>query len=136
MATGRATGRIESVFCDLDNIGRLLADDIAALEDVPQLSGVRDALVGARQQVVRASEIRAGKEQRTIQTMHDMSVRREALVKFYKRSIDDFKGDLLERLLFIQCFAALDASEGHGLAGIYIDEFNRTLIEYQEAEER
>lgn len=73
--------------------------------------------------------------QRSIKSMHDMSVRREALIKFYGRSIDYFKGDLLDRLLFIQCLAALDASEGHGLAGIYAEEFNRTLIQYQEAKE-
>ena len=72
-------------------------------------------------------------EQRSIETLHGMSVRREALIKFYGRSIDYFKGDLLDRLLFIQCLAALDASEGHGLAWLYTDEFNRTLIQYQEA---
>jgi hypothetical protein len=54
--------------------------------------------------------------QRSIETLHGMSV-------------------LLDRLLFIQCLAALDASEGHGLAGIYAEEFNRTLIQYQEAKE-
>lgn len=71
-------------------------------------------------------------EQSTIRTLHDMAARREALVKFYDTAIEYFK-DPFERLLFIQCLAALDASEGHCLAGIYTDEFNRTLIEYQEA---
>jgi len=78
----------------------------------------------------------AGDEQRTIKTLHDMAVRQEALIKFYERSIGYFEGDPLERLLFIQCFAALDVSEGHGLAGIYTEEFNKTLILYQEAEEQ
>ena len=72
-------------------------------------------------------------EQRTLQTLHDMSVRREALKKVYERIIAQLQGDPFERLIFIQCFAALDASEGHCLVGIYADEFNRTLTEYQEA---
>lgn len=129
------TGRIESVFCDLDNIGQLLAEDIDVLGDVPQLSGVRDALVEARRHVVRAGEIRAAKpDSRDIQTLHDMSVRREALKMVYERIIAQLQGDPFERLIFIQCFAALDASEWHGLAGLYTEEFNRTLILYQEAE--
>ena len=62
------------------------------------------------------------------------SARRDALMMFYERHVDDFT-NAFERLLFIQCFAALDASEGHNLAGIYMDEFNRTLIEYQKVME-
>ncbi|MEA3338610.1 MAG: hypothetical protein U9R15_01460 [Chloroflexota bacterium] len=76
-----------------------------------------------------------GTEQRSILARHAMSVRREALIEFYKRALDYFEGDLLERLMFLQCFAALDASEGHGLAWLYTDEFNTTLIQYQEAKE-
>jgi len=75
-------------------------------------------------------------EQRTIQTLNDMSVRKEALIKFYERVIDYFKGDLLERLIFIQCFAALDSDEGHCLAWLYTEEFNKTLTLYQEAKEQ
>ncbi len=74
-------------------------------------------------------------EQRTIKSMYDMSVRKEALIQFYGRVIGYFTGDLLERLIFIQAFAALDASEGHGLGGMYTDDFNETLIQYQEAKE-
>jgi hypothetical protein len=74
-------------------------------------------------------------EQRPIRTMHDMSVRKEALTKFYKQVISRFEGDLLERLLFIQCFAALDASEGHCLAWLYTEDFNTALIQYQREKE-
>ncbi len=74
-------------------------------------------------------------EQSTIRTLHDMAARREALELVYERIIAQLQGDPFERLIFIQCFAALDASEGHCLAGIYTDEFNRTLIKYQEAME-
>lgn len=61
------------------------------------------------------------------------SARREALKEVYGRIIAQLQGDPFERLIFIQCFAALDAGEGHCLAGLYMDEFNKTLIQYQEA---
>jgi len=130
-------GSVEGVFVDLDNIGKLLADDIAILVDVPELSAVHLALVNARRLIAAAAETQGiVPEQRTIKTLHDMSVRKEALIEFYNRVIDYFKGDSLERLLFLQCFAALDSDEGHCLAWLYTDEFNRTLIQYQEAKER
>lgn len=126
-------GSVEGVFVDLDNIDKLLTDDLVILKDVPELSAVFVALVNARRHIMYAAAIRGGTEQRSIETLHGRSVRREALIKFYERSIDYFKGDPLDRLLFIQCLAALNASEGHGLAWLYTDEFNRTLIQYQEA---
>jgi len=130
-------GSVEGVFVDLDNIGKLLTDDIAILVDVPELSAVHIALVNARRYITAAAETGGTiPEQRTIQTLHDMSVRREALIKFYERVIDYFKDDLLERLLFIQCLAALDSDEGHSLAWLYTDEFNRTLIQYQDNPEQ
>jgi len=96
----------------------------------------RFSLANARRYIEYANVRQDNPEQRTIQTLHDMSVRREALIKFYGRVIDYFKDDLLERLIFIQCLAALDSDEGHSLAWLYTDEFNRTLILYQEAKER
>jgi len=95
---------------------------------------VHIALVNARRLIAAAAETRG--EQRSIQTLHDMSVRKEALIKFYGRSIESFKGDLLERLLFLLCFAAVDCYVGHCLGWLYTEEFNRTLILYQEAKER
>lgn len=130
-------GSVEGVFVDLKNIDKILADDIATLVDVPQQSAVHLALVNARRLIAAAVETRGTiSEQRSIKTLHDMSVRKEALIKFYERVIDYFKDDLLERLLFLQCFAALDSDEGHCLAWLYTDEFNRTLTLYQEAKER
>jgi len=130
-------GSVEGVFVDLDNIDKILADDIATLVDVPQQSAVHLALVNARRLIAAAVETRGTiPERHSIQTLHDMSVRKEALIKFYGRSIDYFKGDPLERLLFLQCFAALDSDEGHCLAWLYTDEFNKTLTLYQEAKER
>jgi len=128
-----AEGSVEGVFVDLGNIEKLLTDDIAILVDVPELSSVHLAMVNARRLIAAAAETRH--ERRSLQTLHDMSVRKEALTTLYNRFIGDFKGDLIDRLLFIQCFAALDVSEGHSLAWLYTDEFNRTLIQYQEADE-
>ena len=129
-------GSVEGVFTDLDNVEKLLADDIAILVDVPELSAVHLALVNARRLIAAAAVMRGVKpDSRNIQRLHDMSVRKEALTKFYERVTGYFKGDLLERLIFIQAFAALDASEGHCLEGIYTDDFNKTLIQYQEADE-
>jgi len=129
-------GSVEGVFVDLGNIEKILTDDIAILVDVPELSAVHFALVNARRLITAAAETRGVKPERhSIRTLHDMSARREALTLVYERIIAQLQGDPFERLIFIQCFAALDASEGHCLAGIYTDEFNRTLIEYQEADE-
>ena len=105
----------------------------AVLAEVPEQSVAHIILVNARRDIAAADDAQG--EQRTIEALHNRSVRREALKKVYGRIIAQLQGDPFERLIFIQCFAALDASEGHCLVGIYADEFNRTLIEYQEAME-
>jgi len=95
----------------------------------------RFSLANARRHIEYANVRQDDPEQRSIKALHDMSVRRETLIKFYGRVIDYFKGDPLERLLFLQCFAALDSDEGHCLAWLYTDEFNKTLTLYQEAKD-
>jgi len=57
--------------------------------------------------------------------------RREAIQDFYSRSLDKFD-DPKDRMMFIQCVAALDRDEELDLFDMYIDDFNAALIRYRD----
>ena len=61
--------------------------------------------------------------------------RKEALQDFYTRSLEKFD-DPKDRMIFIQCVAALDQDEELDLLDIYLDDFNAALIKYREGDER
>jgi len=55
----------------------------------------------------------------------------EAVKDFYRRSLDKFDNPK-DRMIFIQCVAALDRAEELDLLDMYLDDFNAALIEYRE----
>lgn len=56
-------------------------------------------------------------------------IRRETLIDFYNRMGKIIETDF-DLILFIQCFEALQKSEGHGFSFHY-DDFNKALLRYQ-----
>ena len=60
--------------------------------------------------------------------------RREALQAFYTRYLEKF-ADPKDRMIFIQCVAAVDGGEMLDLLDMYLDDFNAALIKYKEGSE-
>jgi len=67
-------------------------------------------------------------------TLNVSELRRNAVRDFYDRTIGKFDSPK-DRILFIQCVAALDEREELDVYDMYIEDFNTALIQYREAKE-
>ncbi len=60
----------------------------------------------------------------------EMEARIKSLKDFYYRMMKSLNTDL-DKILFIQCFDALNQKEGRDLSRLYQEDFNRALLEFK-----